>query len=81
LLHDEQYTDGNVASQLELYLQETLLLLCPELYKHPETTKLNLNTTKEKGDGNKLLLFSSLKNHHRRKRQRVAKPSSSSFSS
>jgi hypothetical protein len=44
LLHDEQCTDGNVASQLKLHLQQTLPLLCHEPYKLPKTTKLNLNT-------------------------------------
>jgi hypothetical protein len=44
LLHDEQCTDGNVASQPKLHLQQILPLLCPELYKHPKTTKLNRNT-------------------------------------
>jgi hypothetical protein len=32
-------------------LQQTLPLLCPKPYKHPKTTKLNLNTTKEKDNG------------------------------
>jgi hypothetical protein len=60
MLHDKQCTDGNVAFRPELHLQQTLLLLCPEPYTHPKTTKLNLNTTKEKGDGNKLSIPSSL---------------------
>ncbi len=34
----------NVASQHELHLQQTFLLLCLEPCKHPKTTKLNLNT-------------------------------------
>ncbi len=59
LLHDEQCTYGNVAFQSKLHLQQTLPLLCPEPYKHPKTTKLNFNTTKEEGDGSllSLLLF------------------------
>jgi hypothetical protein len=77
-LHEEQCIDGNVASQLELHLQQTLLLLCHEPYKHLKTTKLNLNTTKEEGDGNKLLSPSSLKQHCRRRKRRIAMPSSSS---
>jgi hypothetical protein len=81
LLHDEQCINGSIASQLELHLQQTLLLLCIKLYKHPKTNKLNLNTTKEESDGNKLLLFSSLEHHHRRRRRLVATPSSSSSSS
>jgi hypothetical protein len=44
LLHDEQCTDGGVASQPELHLQQTLPLLCLEPYKHQKTTKLNPNT-------------------------------------
>jgi hypothetical protein len=44
LLYDKQFTNGNVASQLELHLQQTVLLLCLEPYKHPKTTKLNPNT-------------------------------------
>jgi hypothetical protein len=78
LLHDEQCTDGNIASQPEPHLQQTIFLLCLEPYKHPKTTKLNLNTTKEEGNGNKLPLPSSLKHHHRRIRQCVAASSSSS---
>jgi hypothetical protein len=65
LLHDEKCTDGNVTSQLELHLQQTFPLLCPEPYKHPKTTKLNINTTKEKCNGNKLPFFSSLEHHHK----------------
>jgi hypothetical protein len=82
LLHDEQCTDGNIASQLELHFQQIFLLLCLEPYKHPKTTKLNLNTTKKEGDGNKLPSFSSLEHHHRRRQRRIAMSSSfSSFSS
>jgi hypothetical protein len=44
LLHDKECTNGSITSQLELYLQQTLPLLCLEPYKHPKTTKLNLNT-------------------------------------
>jgi len=67
LLHDEHCIDGNITSQLELHLQQTLLLLCLEHYKHPKNTKLNLNTTKEEGDGNKLPLPFFLKHHQKRK--------------
>jgi len=69
LLHDEKCTlaYGNIASQSELHLQQTLLLLCPKPYKHPKTTKLNLNTTKEEGDDNKLPSPFSLEHHHRRR--------------
>jgi hypothetical protein len=49
-----------------------------DTYKHPKTTKLNLNTIKEKGNGSKLPSFSSLDYHHRRKRQHVATSSPSS---
>jgi len=80
-LHDEQCIDDNVASQSELHLHQTLPLLCLEPYKHQKTTKLNFNTTKEEGDGNKLPLPFSLEHHHRRRRWRVARLSSSSFSS
>ncbi len=66
MLHDEQCIDGNVTFQLQLHLQQTLPLLCPEPYKHPKTTKLNLNATKEEGDGNKLQLLSSLDHHHKK---------------
>jgi hypothetical protein len=66
-LHDEQCTNGNVASQLELHLQQTLLLLCAEPYKHPKITELNFNTTKEEGDVNKLPSYSSLEHHHKRR--------------
>jgi hypothetical protein len=34
----------DIASQHEMHLQQTPLLLCHEPYKHPKTTKLNLNT-------------------------------------
>jgi hypothetical protein len=64
LLHGEQCIDGSVTSKLELHLQQTLSLLCPKPYKHPKTTKLNLNTTKEESDGNKLPSPSLLKQHH-----------------
>ncbi len=45
---------------------KTLPLLCPEPYKHPKTTKLNLNTTKEKNNGTLLchLLFRQRKEGH-----------------
>ncbi len=62
LLHDEQCTNGNVVFQPKLYLQQTLPLLCLEPYKHPKTTKLNLNTTKEK-DNNMLLCHHLLLKH------------------
>jgi hypothetical protein len=78
LLHDEQCTDGNVASQLKLHLQQILFLLCPKPYKHPKTTKLNLNTTKEKGSANKLPSPSLLEHRHTRKQQHIVTPSSSS---
>jgi hypothetical protein len=55
-------------------LQQTFPLLCPEPYEHPKTTKLNLNTTKEEGDGNKLPFPSSLEHHQRRRRQCVVTP-------
>jgi hypothetical protein len=67
LLHDEHCIDGNITFQPELHLQQTLPLLCLEPYKHPKTTKLNLNTTKEEGDGNKLPLLFLLEHHHKRK--------------
>jgi hypothetical protein len=54
LLHDEQRINGSIASQPKLHLQQTLHVLCFEPYKNQKTTKLNLNTTKEKGDGSKL---------------------------
>jgi len=50
-MHDEQCTNGNIVFQTKLHLQQTLPLLCPKPYKHPKTTKLNLNTTKEKDNG------------------------------
>jgi hypothetical protein len=49
-----------------LHLQQTFPLLCLEPYKHPKTTNLNLNTTKEEGDGNKLPLPSSLEHQHKK---------------
>jgi hypothetical protein len=79
-LHDEQCIDDNVAFQLKLHLKQTFLLLCHEPYKHFKTTKLNLNTTKEEGDGNKLPSPFSLEQHDRRKQRRIAMPSSSSSS-
>jgi hypothetical protein len=57
LLHDKYCIDGNITFQLELHLQQTFLLLCLELYKHPKTIELNLNTTKEESNGNKLPLL------------------------
>jgi hypothetical protein len=75
LLHDEQCINGNLTSQPKLHLQQTLLLLCHEPYKYPKATKLNFNTTKEEGDGNKLPSPSSLEQHHKRRRQRIAMPS------
>jgi len=68
LLHDEQCINGNVAFQLELHLQQPLPLLCPKPYKHPKTTKLNLNTTKKEGNGSKLPLHFLLEHHHKRRR-------------
>jgi hypothetical protein len=47
-------------------------LLCFKPYKHPKTIKLNLNTTKEEGDGNTLPSLSSIEQHHKRRQQRVA---------
>jgi hypothetical protein len=47
-LHDEQCTNGEVASELELHLQQILPLLCPKPYKHPKITKLNPNTLQMK---------------------------------
>jgi hypothetical protein len=66
LLRDKQCTNDNIASQPELYLQQNFPLLCPKPYKHPKTTKLNLNTTKEKGNDNKLPLPFSLEHHHKK---------------
>jgi len=63
LMHDEQCTNGNIVFQSKLHLQQTLPLLCPKPYKHPKTTKLNLNTTKEKDNGTLLC-------HHLLLRQR-----------
>jgi hypothetical protein len=62
-MHDEQCTNGNIVFQPKLHLQQTLPLLCPKPYKHPKTTKLNLNTTKEKDNGTLLC-------HHLLLRQR-----------
>ncbi len=65
-MHDEQCTNGNIVFQLKLHLQQTLPLLCPKPYKHPKTTKLNLNTTKEKDNGTLLchhLLLRQRKGH------------------
>jgi hypothetical protein len=62
-MHDEQCTNGNIVFQLKLHLQQTLLLLCLKRYKHSKTTKLNLNTTKEKDNGTLLC-------HHLLLRQR-----------
>ncbi len=67
LMHDEQCTNGNIVFQPKLHLQQTLPLLCPKPYKHPKTTKLNLNTTKEKDNGTLLchhLLFRQRKKGH-----------------
>jgi hypothetical protein len=80
LLHDEQCIDGSVASQLELYLQQTLPLLCLEPYKHSKATKLNLNTTKEESNGNKLPSPSLLEHHHKRRQRCIATLSFSSSS-
>jgi len=66
-MHDEQWTNGNIVFQPKLHLQQTLPLLCPKPYKHPKTTKLNLNTTKEKDNGTLLchhLLFKQRKEGH-----------------
>jgi hypothetical protein len=66
-MHDEQCTNGNIVFQPKLHLQQTLPLLCPKPYKHPETTKLNLNTSKEKDNGTLLchhLLFRQRKKGH-----------------
>jgi len=62
-MHDEQCTNGNIVFQPKLHLQQTLSLLCPKPYKHPKTTKLNLNTTKKKDNGTLLC-------HHLLLRQR-----------
>jgi hypothetical protein len=75
-MYNEQCIADNFALQLELHLQQTLPLLCLEPYKHPKITKLNLNTTKEKGNGNKLPLPFSLEHHLRRRLRRVVVPSS-----
>jgi len=66
LLRDKQCTNDNIAFQPELHLQQKFLLLCPKPYKHPKTTKLNLNNTKQKGNGNKLPLPFSLEHHHKK---------------
>jgi hypothetical protein len=44
LMHDEECRNGDVASQLELHLQQNFPLLSPQPYKHPNTTILNPNT-------------------------------------
>jgi hypothetical protein len=62
-MHDEQCTNDNIVFQPKLHLQQTLPLLCSKPYKHPKTTKLNLNTTKEKDNGTLLC-------HHLLLRQR-----------
>jgi len=62
-MHDEQCTNVNIIFQPKLHLQQTLPLLCPKPYKHQKTTKLNLNTTKEKDNGTLLC-------HHLLLRQR-----------
>jgi hypothetical protein len=62
-MHDEQCTNGNIVFQPKLHLQQTFPLLCPKPYKHPKTTKLNFNTTKEKDNGTLLC-------HHLLLRQR-----------
>jgi len=62
-MHDEQCTIDNIVFQPKLHLQQTLPLLCPKPYKHLKTTKLNLNTTKEKDNGTLLC-------HHLLLRQR-----------
>ncbi len=41
MLHDKQCTDGNVAFEPKLHLQQTIPLLCLEPYKHLKTIKLN----------------------------------------
>jgi hypothetical protein len=48
------------ALQHELHLQQTLHLLCPKLYKHPKTTKLNLNTPLMKQNYNFFFIISYL---------------------
>ncbi len=66
-MHDEQCTNGNIVFQPKLHLQQTLPLLCPKPYKHPKTTKLNLNTTKEKDSGTLLchhFLLKQIKEGH-----------------
>jgi hypothetical protein len=56
-LHDKQYTDGDIAFQPELHLQQTFLLLCFEPYKHPQTTKLNPNTPWMKQNYKKIIII------------------------
>ncbi len=66
-MHDKQCTNGNIVFQPKLHLQQTIPLLCPTPYKHPKTTKLNLNTTKEKDNGTLLchhLLLGQRKKGH-----------------
>jgi hypothetical protein len=60
------------------YICNKLFLYYTQPYKHQKTTNLNLNTTKEEGDGNKLPSPSLLEHHHKRKQQCIATPSSSS---
>ncbi len=48
------FTNGSVASQPELQLQQTLLVFGPEPYKHPKTTKLNPNTPWMKCNKNRI---------------------------
>jgi hypothetical protein len=61
LLHDEQCKNGGVAFQPELNLQQTLHVFGPEPYKHPKTTKFNLNKPwmkcNKKNNKHCLLLF------------------------
>jgi hypothetical protein len=47
--------------------------LCPKPYKNLKITKLNFNTTKEEGDGNKLRSPFSLEHHHRRRQCFIAR--------
>ncbi len=46
-------------------------MLCLEFYKHPKTTKLNFNTTKEEGDGSKLPSPSLIEHHHKRRQWHI----------
>jgi hypothetical protein len=60
----------NAAFQLELHLQQTLPLLCPEPYKHLKTTKLNPRHTFEetkllKKKNNDYYVFLPSMNHFR----------------